>query len=287
MGSWNRQYKGGKGNDRGHWLSIWSSELVVCNRVSRDPVVIEHPFVSVMGGIQPDALPDILSGREDGLDARFLFSYPTPIPNHGWNEDPIEGSTEYQEICDTLWNLNWSFDPLTLSPKAKGLFIDWYDSHVQESPPDNLRPTWAKAEGYCGRIALILFLTRQACRETNAIEVDEQSMAGAIQLIEYFKSHAIRVYDHVADLFGNDRTTKALALIQRRGGTVTAREFRQYLPTKTSDEAAELLEYLAEKGCGTVTRKPRNSLEFTLNDSTLRNDEPPKQRSTAKKMRKK
>ena len=54
---------------------------------------------------------------------------------------------------------------------------------------------WAKLCGYGARLALILHLSRVACGvvELNG-EVDEVSMKGAVALVDYFKSHARRVY---------------------------------------------------------------------------------------------
>ena len=76
------QYKGGRGDGRQNWLSIWSSSQIVCNRSGHDPIIIDYPLVSVTGGIQPDALGDLVDdAREDGFSARILFSYPDPLPN--------------------------------------------------------------------------------------------------------------------------------------------------------------------------------------------------------------
>ena len=69
------QYKGGRGNDRQHWMSIWSGVQIVNNRVSlSEPIIIDGPFVCVTGGIQPDALDDFIDdSREDGFSARLLI----------------------------------------------------------------------------------------------------------------------------------------------------------------------------------------------------------------------
>lgn len=74
------QYKGGKGADRQHWLSIWSSKAVVVDRKScaGEPVIIDRPWVSLFGGIQPAMLKELSGGQEDGLLDRFLFAYPKP-----------------------------------------------------------------------------------------------------------------------------------------------------------------------------------------------------------------
>ena len=124
LGGWARfigQYKGGRGDDRQIWLSIWSSTQIVCNRKSSDePIVINEPFVCITGGIQPDALPDVIDdSREDGFSARILFSYPDPMPHGDWTEAAIANSLDYSSICEQLWDLSPSKEPLTFSQPAK------------------------------------------------------------------------------------------------------------------------------------------------------------------------
>src|SRR5215218_9835446 len=74
------QYKGGKGADRQHWLSIWSDKAVVVDRKSRagEPVILPRASVSLFGGLQPTMLKELGGLQEDGLLDRFLFAYPTP-----------------------------------------------------------------------------------------------------------------------------------------------------------------------------------------------------------------
>ena len=70
------QYKQGRGDDRQHYMSIHSGVQIVCNRKGADPIIINDPFVSIMGGIQPDVLGDVIDdAREDGFSARLLFAY--------------------------------------------------------------------------------------------------------------------------------------------------------------------------------------------------------------------
>lgn len=81
LSSWVRaigQYKGGRGDDRQHWLSIWSLMQIVCNRRKNpEPIIIDKPFVCVTGGIQPDALKDLIDdAREDGFSVSYC---PMPI----------------------------------------------------------------------------------------------------------------------------------------------------------------------------------------------------------------
>ena len=72
------QYKaGGKGADRQFWLRVWSNAPVKVDRKSRKvPAIIPEPWVSVVGSIQPEILPELNIGRNDGMTDRFLYSYP-------------------------------------------------------------------------------------------------------------------------------------------------------------------------------------------------------------------
>src|SRR3712207_1266664 len=74
------QYKaGGKGADRQFWLRVWSNAPVKVDRKSRKvPAIIAQPWISVVGSIQPEILPGLDIGRNDGMMDRFLYSYPEP-----------------------------------------------------------------------------------------------------------------------------------------------------------------------------------------------------------------
>jgi hypothetical protein len=269
------QYKGGRGDDRQSWLKIWSGSQIVCNRVGKDPVIIDDPFVSVVGGMQPDCLGDLIDDRcEDGLSARFLLSYPDPTTNNDWREVDIEGSQHYLDLCNALWSMTPSASPITLSEAAKECWIKWVNGHRKETPPDHLRPTWNKAEGHCLRLALILAVTSKVSNDlatgmaseravTPPSTCDVESMEGAIKLIEYFKSHARRAYSSVPE--GTGRIERALKWIGKHGGTVTARQVQmnRVCGVRNSEEAKELLSDLASLGHG-VLKHANGSVVFTL-----------------------
>ncbi|HEV2092844.1 MAG TPA: DUF3987 domain-containing protein [Rubrobacter sp.] len=69
------QYKsGGKGSTRQKYLQIWSNETISVDRMGRDePMIVERPFVTLYGGIQPRLLQEIADGRDDGFIDRFLL----------------------------------------------------------------------------------------------------------------------------------------------------------------------------------------------------------------------
>jgi hypothetical protein len=104
---------------------------IVCNRKGlAEPIVIDHPFVSVTGGIQPDSLGDVSDGsKEDGWTARILFSYPDPIPPAPWSEATVDGTAEYLALCHWLWNLPPPNRPIVFSPEAKARWTEWVNAH--------------------------------------------------------------------------------------------------------------------------------------------------------------
>jgi hypothetical protein len=264
------QYKGGRGDDRQYWLSIWSSVQVIVNRKANgtQPLIIDEPFVSVTGGIQPDALPALVDEAcEDGFAARLLLAYPDPPPPAKWNENTV-ATAEYVRVCEALWSLKPNDEPITLSSAAKSRWVKWVNSHREETPPDNLRATWSKCEGHSLRIALVLFLSRIACRATKVAELDVESVEGAIKLIDYFKANARRAYGRLAHQADNTRIGNCLKWIAKRGGKVTVRDVYRYELAGVKDAAAakKLLEELADLEFGKLSEgRQAGSWKFTLN----------------------
>jgi hypothetical protein len=97
-------------------------------------------------------------------------------------------------------------------------------------------------------------------------------------LIDYFKSHARRVFES-ASIQKDDkrigiRIGNALKWVKKRGGTVTAREAQMHGVCKDADAAKQLLEDLQEAGYGVVTEYPSKKVEFRLHDATAAQQHP-------------
>ena len=71
---------GGNGADRAAYIEAYGGRTYIVDRV-KDGASIRVPYfaVGIIGGIQPDRLATmLLSGDDDGLVARFVFSWPEP-----------------------------------------------------------------------------------------------------------------------------------------------------------------------------------------------------------------
>ncbi len=207
------QYKNGKGSDRQFWLSVHTNQPIAVDRKTADrPVIVAHPFVSIVGGIQPAVLPDFGQDRGDGLMERVVFAYPEHRPSR-WTEDEVGDETieMYAATINALYRLEHADagdgpfpSRVPMAPGAKSLFVEEYNAlHEEiEAPgfPQRLRPAFGKLEAYLARFALILAMTRLAASNaSNASnfskeEVTEEDMRGAVRLLVYFKNHARRVY---------------------------------------------------------------------------------------------
>lgn len=223
LGAMNQYKQGGKGADRQFWLSVHTNQPVSVDRKSSDePVIVGRPFVSVIGGIQPEVLPDFGKDRGDGLIDRFIPVYPKPRVGR-WTDDEISDHVR-EEYANTLSNLyklrhaNDEEDPFPsrvgMTSEAKALFVAEYNKlHDElESPgfPQRLRPAWGKLEAYLARFALILAITRLAEVEnpSRAETVTREDMAGAAKLLAYFKNHVRRVY---TGLYGDSPSDRLAA----------------------------------------------------------------------------
>ena len=222
------QYKqGGKGADRQFWLSVHTNQPVSVDRKSTDePVIVARPFVSIVGGIQPEVLPDFGKDRGDGLIDRFIPVYPKPRVGR-WTDDEVRDhfAEEYKHTISSLYRLCHANadeeDPfpsrVPMTSEAKAVFVAEYNRlhHELETPgfPQRLRPAWGKLEAYFARFALILAITRIGelgnQGQVGIVErITREDMAGAVELLRYFKNHVRRVY---TGLYGDSPSDRLAA----------------------------------------------------------------------------
>jgi hypothetical protein len=279
LGAMNQYKQGGKGADRQFWLSVHTNQPVSVDRKSTDePVIVAHPWVSVIGGIQPEVLPDFGKDRGDGLIDRFIPAYPKPRVGR-WTDDEISDHVreEYARTIGSLYRLRHANDEdpfpsrVPMAPEAKALFVAEYNRlHEElESPgfPQRLRPAWGKLEAYFARLALILAMGRIAelgnqGQSGVAENVTRDDMAGAAQLLAYFKNHVRRVYTGLYDDSPSDRLAADLRdfLIAREGfWEGIASELHRDL---VSEHKPERPEDLAKAVRGIVKRSPQLKLEY-------------------------
>lgn len=270
------QYKG-KGADRQGYLSLWSGASIKVDRKSaKGSLIVQHPFFSLLGGIQPDMLGELEDdkGREDGMVHRILFSMPEaePVPPMNFEDDvPLACDGVWAAACVALFKFSQeeggSPKVLPLSVEGGKAFLAWYDRHRLEalapSFPKSLLGPWSKFKAYLVRLALVLHCLREACCVVDpdggwchglTSEVDEKDVLGAERLVEYFKGHCKGVYGKLQF----DRDDQVLedfaAWAREQGGKVALRDVVQKprFRTKGRESVLRLFHKAQDRGLGEV-----------------------------------
>jgi hypothetical protein len=276
-----------RGADRQHWLALWSGAALMVNRRSRSrPLYVEHPFVSVVGGIQPDVLGELCDerGRNDGFVHRLLFVYPDR-KRRAWTDAEIadEAYEPVRRLFDALYARD-AHEPLvvTFTTRARDLWREIMNALYAEAEapdfPDAVRGPWAKLEGYIARLALVVHLMRAAFDPTISDErCDEKSLGAAADLAEYLKSHLRRVYARLIARPEDIRLLRIVAWIRDHGGSCTVRDLyhASVAGIMTADAADAALTDIVGRGWGQTELSPnahgRPTMRVTLHDSTISN----------------
>ena len=88
---------------------------------------------------------------------------------------------------------------------------------------------WSKLEGYALRLALVHHLVRWA-HVPDTVDhdrVDLESIHAGIALVRWFACEDRRIYAGLAESAVDTDRRELVELIQRRGGTITARQLQQ------------------------------------------------------------
>lgn len=266
FGSFDRYSGSKRQSDASHWLSMHNGEsLIIDRKTNKRLIVVAHANVSITGGIQPSILARATRGelRESGLLARMLLAWPTSRPKR-WTDSDIrpELTASIEHIVDRLRELTPSTDsngdpePLCvkMSPAARVAFIEFFQQQADEQVElsGDLASVWAKLEEAAGRLALVHYLVRWAGgEEIDPSVLDEQSMLAGIEMTRWFGMESKRVYSMLDESDEDQARRRLIEWIERKGGSVTAREVQQgHRQFAAAQESESVLEELVKAGCG-------------------------------------
>jgi hypothetical protein len=187
-------YKGGKGSEQQQHLSAFSGAPIKVDRKTSNTLIIQHPVVSVVGGIQPDVMSElsVTAGRQDGFLERVLWIVPGAKPSL-WSDDEtsLEAINSMVSLFRRLRHPESNPNPVTLSRGAYKIFTSWYDENqnsILESA-GMMQGVYAKMTLQLARIALILHCFKHP-DSPDSRKVTAEAMAAAIKLVEYFRGQA-------------------------------------------------------------------------------------------------
>lgn len=213
------QYRAG--SDEEFWLSNWTGEVIKVGRVGKSSIYIKHPFISILGGIQPGILYSFASNGKaaTGFFARILFAYPAcqDIPPETNIKPHQETFTNYHTIIKYLYDLpSLIFKPryeneiakvkpisIELSEEAKAIYKQHKEEirvRANETEDKTLRTVLIKVQEYSLRFSALLELLELACKgkemelkDLKKHRVSADNMNKAIELTKYYTATALKV----------------------------------------------------------------------------------------------
>lgn len=196
--------KSGRESDRAFYLEAWNGDSgFTYDRIGRGTLHIQNACLSILGGIQPGPLTELVRGvagaGDDGLLQRFQLLV-WPDPSRSWrNVDRTpdqDAKRAVQAVIDRLDRLASNDDEMPVyrfTPDAQLLFDAWREPLEFRLRDGSMHPLLeahlSKYRSLVPSIALILYLTEHDSGPVNLLSLER-----AIGWAEYLESHARRVY---------------------------------------------------------------------------------------------
>ena len=296
MGNLDR-YSGGQGGDRAFWLETYGGRPYAIDRARNggEAIVIPHLAASIIGGIQPDKLHDLLlKGSDDGLTARFLYIWPDRVPLKRPKDSP--DSPEAENALRWLNSLSLvSTDEngthpasVKLTEEAASFFENWWTNHLSDLPDGPLAGGWGKMSGLSLRLALCFdYLDRASTSREENYQIDKWAIEAATVMVDtYLKPMAARAYGD-ASLPQAERNAATLAkkIIKEGWQRINTRELqrKERLPgMKTAGDIKEAIEVLIDTDWLKLDATREGDTQGrTLNDFVVNPDIPIRQERAA------
>ncbi len=189
-------YKRG-GNDRQKYLEVWNGRSLKVDRRTQEVLNVPDPVLCIVGGIQPDRLPELTreASVHDGLLPRFCWTYPDVTPGD-WDWEESEAD-ELDEIVALFQLLRIApMQTIRPHPDARERWATWYDDtkRGRAALPPLAREVASKLPAHLATLWLVLHcLWDPKGRQDQA---GLQNLERAIEVVEYFRAHARRVLVH-------------------------------------------------------------------------------------------
>jgi hypothetical protein len=243
-----------KGGDRQSYLSLWAGAPLKVDRRGAGTQYVEHPVVPIVGGIQPDILPDLgeEAQRRDGFVERILMTWPASRPI-AWSETELSSTAESgtRSLFRKLRSpLPGTVDVVTFTVEARAAFGAWYieNGAIIGESAGIAAGCYAKYPGQVARIALVLHALHHP---GPGRPVDVDIVSDAIRVVEYFRGHLVRVLPRFAAM-GSTKSaglaTRILRVLGKANGEWMARrELRRGLGNSVPAEDVDALLALLEQ----------------------------------------
>ena len=205
------------GSEEQFWLSAFNGSTTMSDRKNcQNSIFIKRPFISVVGTIQKRLLTELANGERaaNGFIDRILFAMTKSNDKPRWNEDEVRDDLdrEWERILNRLLSVecvvNEEKEPMPMvmrfTADAKRRLYEWQHENAalcDNEMSDNVVSFFCKLEIYVLRFCLILRIVRWAVseEEPRPSDIEDDDVAGAIELAEYFRGNALSVLTCISE----------------------------------------------------------------------------------------
>ncbi len=200
---------------RAFFLQAWSGGSYTFDRIGRGTVTVADAQLSMIGGIQPGPLADLVlqarrGAADDGMIERFLIAWPD-APGEWREVDRWPDSASKRAVWDAFQRLDglraadidaeyatdhrgepYGVPFLRFDDAARALFGEWrseFERTIRAAENDGLEGALSKFRHHVPALALALHVI-----DGGNGPVTAGATLGALALAEYFESHARRLH---------------------------------------------------------------------------------------------
>lgn len=227
-----------KGGEKTELLSTYDGEDIIINRKGQGAEIIESPFLSMLGGIQPEVLRNSFDSP-DFIDSGFLprasLFYPVEYEEGFYEDNP--SAINDGLWCETVERLYHNLPQLNLSlcEEAEAAYKEFYNYIVlkrRETSRNTEKSVLAKLRINVFKIAGIGHCINMAARgDYSSDKITLHEMCWAIDMMHYF----LTTQKRVMGLMRNGTRDRGIS------GVEVARYIREVNPSASFSQIAEIL----------------------------------------------
>lgn len=182
-------------------LSIFDADNIPINRKGDGPMLIEKPFMSIFGSIQPDVLQETFGSPTlmgNGFNQRWLFCYPdaTPPPMYSDTTVPKNITEAWESFIISLASCDFNHvgGKLILNDDATQVYVKYFNQlQTKKADSDSyMGAVYSKLQIHVLRWAGITHLLGNNPQMSHIIGSE---MDYSVRCMDYFENCAKKVYD--------------------------------------------------------------------------------------------
>jgi|GEM_PF-649626 len=202
-----------KSGEQSNMLTSWSEIGITYNRKTSGILNILHPCIMVAGGMQPDLLHTLADDNraENGFLSRLISIYPDNTDKGNYNTNVLNEKVKenWERYLSQLLTLK--DQKLTLSKDAQQRYELWYNHNaelINKEESGYLKGVFGKLDIISLRLAIIVSGMNMVCGDLNWGEITDDEMKSALDMTEYFRATALKVYRKIFENNTNDALKK-------------------------------------------------------------------------------